>query len=337
MKTPYSLVASAYLVLAVAWVAPAADSTPAASTSAASKPTPAERPSLWGQAVSGVQARLFMPTEVEQDALVPIRLEIANDPDRLPAGVGRFDTFLLQTRVVVSMTNVKTKQSLTVRPPVPVNGIPTRDTGGEFVRLDGTAVKPFEMDVALRSAGASLEPGDYDCVLSCPVDEYRPKWLLQAEPPGSDWWSGKFQTAPLRVKVVPATAKHRTLFLPKVAYLAKSQLNAGFELRCDKKDVEAAEVPIRNGCYLGTRISRAGGASELTGDAISLPEGGSLFDDPTDPSIKVKPGDRLTFTLEVFETERAAEHLWLPVPGQDGYKTLWTRSFKVRVPESPQR
>ena len=104
MKTPYSLVASAYLVLAVAWVAPAADSTPAASTSAASKPTPAERPSLWGQAVSGVQARLFMPTEVEQDALVPIRLEIANDPDRLPAGVGRFDTFLLQTRVVVSMT-----------------------------------------------------------------------------------------------------------------------------------------------------------------------------------------------------------------------------------------
>ena len=150
MKTPYSLIASAYLVLAVAWVAPAADLTPAASTSAAPKPTPAERASLWGQAVNGVQARLFIPTEVEQDALVPIRLEIADDPDRLPADAARFDTFLLQTRVAVSMTNVKTKQSVTVRPPVPVNGIPTMDRGSEFVQLDGTAIKPFEMNVALR-------------------------------------------------------------------------------------------------------------------------------------------------------------------------------------------
>jgi hypothetical protein len=48
--------------------------------------------------------------------------------------------------------------------------------------------------------------------------------------------------------------------------------------------------------------SRAGGASELTGDAISLTEGGSLFDDPTDPGIKVKPGDTLTYTVVVFET-----------------------------------
>ena len=310
---------------------------PALRAVAADTVRPAERGSLWGPVVKGVQSRLFMPTEIEQDALVPIRFDIADDPDHLPPEMDRFDTFLLDTRVALSMTNVTTKKSVTLRPPVAINGIPTVDSGNDFVRLDGSAIKPFKMNVALRSAGATLEPGEYDCVLTCPIEENRPQWLIQPVPPGDGWWSGKFETAPLRVKVVPATAKKRLLFLPKKAYLAKSQLNAGFDLRCDKHDVEAVDVPVRNGCYLGTRISREGGASELTGDAISLPEGGLIFDDPTDPKVKVKPGEELTYTVEVFETARPSEHLWMPVPGQDEYKSLWTRSFKVKVPELPQR
>ena len=320
------MLALTFLVLSAASRAIASDAAPSS-----------QRASLWGPVVKGVQSRLFMATEIEQDALIPIRFDIADDPAHLPPGMDRFDTFLLDTRVVLSLTNIKTKKSVIVRPPVPENGIPTVDSGNDFVRLDGSEIKPFQMNVALRSARATLEPGEYDCVLSCPIEANRPQWLIQPVPPGDGWWSGRFETTPLRIKIVPATAKTRSLSLPKNAYLAKSQLNTGFELRCDKLDVEAVDVPVRNGCYLGARISREGGASELTGDAISLPAGGLIFDDPTDPKVKVKAGEELTYTVEVFETARPAEHHWMPVPGQDEYKSLWTRSFKVKVPELPQR
>ena len=57
---------------------------PALRAVAADTVRPAERASLWGPVVKGVQSRLFMPTEIEQDALVPIRFDIADDPDHLP-------------------------------------------------------------------------------------------------------------------------------------------------------------------------------------------------------------------------------------------------------------
>ena len=299
---------------------------------------PADKASLWGSATQGVQARLIMPAEIEQDSLVRIRFEIVDDPDRLPANSVRLDTFLLETRVEIALTNVKTRQLVTVVPPVPENGIPTMNQGTDFTKLDGKPVKPFAMTVALRPAGAALAPGEYEAVLSYAFEARQPQWLIGSAPPGQGWWSGKFQTAPMRIRVVPATQKKLTLYLPKTAYLSQSRPDSDFHLRCDKTNVEAVDVPLRNGCYLGTRISREHGASSLMSGELSRPEGGLLFDDPTSSTdAKDKPGDELTYTIEVFETERAAEHHWMPVEGRDGYKTLWRRTFKVKVPEHAQR
>ena len=339
MTMPYSQIVFMWafigLLPSATPLASAAEPAPSTTRPATTAPTKA---SLWGEPMLGVQARLTLPAEVEQDALVPIRLEIVDDPDRLPPNTNRLDTFLLETRIAITFTGVKTRQSVTVVPPVPVNGIPTINQGTDFAPLDGSPLKPFDMTVALRPAGAALAPGEYDCVLSYAAEGRQPQWLIQPAPPGQGWWSGKFQTAPVRVKVVPATEKKRTLYLPKTAHLSHSGLNSGFDLRCDKTDVEAVDVPVRNGCYLGTRIGRVHGASSLMSGELSLPEGGTLFDDPTStPDAKDKPGDELTYTVEVFETERAAEHGWMPVEGTDGYKTLWQRTFKVKVPENAHR
>jgi hypothetical protein len=342
MTTPHSHIVFvwAFGCLLLAATPRAAATEPAISTTgqAAPRSAPAHKAALWGEAIQGVQARLTLPGEVEQDALVPIGFEIVNDPDRLPPNTHRLDTFLLETRIAITITGVKTMQSVTVFPPVPVNGIPTMNQGTDFVPLDGSPVKPFQMTIALRPAGEALAPGEYDCVLTYGVEGHQPQWVIQSAPPGEGWWSGKFQTAPVRVKVMAATQKKRTLYLPKTAFLSQSRLNSGFDLRCDKTDVEAVELPVRNGCYLGTRIGRAHGASSLMGGALSLPEGGTLFDDPTStPDAKDKPGDELTYTVEVFETERAAEHSWMPLEGSDGYKTLWQRTLKVKVPEKAPR
>ena len=84
------------LLAVVAAAAVAAGPSPAPTTGPAAK---AERASLWGNAVDGLQARLLAPPEVEQNDLIPVRFEIASDPDRLPPGVDRLDTFLLPSRV----------------------------------------------------------------------------------------------------------------------------------------------------------------------------------------------------------------------------------------------
>jgi hypothetical protein len=208
----YALRVTILFVLASAATAPAAEPTSRPVLAPASRPS--QRASLWGPAVDGVQARLFIATEVEQDALVPIRLEIADDPGHLPAGTERFDTFLLQTRVAISMTNLKTGKSVTVGPLVPVNGIPTMNMGSDFVRLDGTPIPPFKMEIALRPAGAALEPGEYDCVLRCPFEGQRPQWLMQAAPQvlGAGWWSGKFETAAIVLLPAPLFPSSRFTF-----------------------------------------------------------------------------------------------------------------------------
>ena len=107
-------------------------------------------------------------------------------------------------------------------------------------------------------------------------------------------------------------------------------------LRCDKRDMEAVDVPVRNGCFLGTRVIHEGGAGMLAG-GFSLPaEGGVVFDDPTaDADAKAREGEEVTYMIEVFETDRPAEHAWMPLPDEDGYKTLWKRSYKVKVPPAP--
>lgn len=326
MTTPTQVLAQVvalYFLAAVPMIAVAAGPSTAPATGPAAK---VERASLWGNAVDGLQARLLAPAEVEQDDLIPLRFEIAADPDHLPPGVDGFDTFLLPTRVDVSMTNVKTGKTVAVGPLVPTNGIPTKNTGGDFVLLDAKPIKSFAVEVALRTAVTPVEPGDYECVLRYPSGRAPPAWALDVLPPTPErFWHGKWETAPLRVRVRAQSLKTLRLPVPK-----RVHLDADHVLRCDKEVIEAVDVPIRNGCFLGTRIRRIGGAEMLAG-GFSLPaEGGVVFDDPTtDADAKVQPGDEVTYAVEVFETEKPPEHIWLPTPGLDGYKTLWKRAYQT--------
>lgn len=283
-----------------------------------------QRTSLWGNAVNGLQARLLMPAAVEQNSLIPIRFQIACDPDHLPLGVDRLDTFLLPMRVSLLMKNVKSGRTVKVRPMIPTHSIPVRNTGDDFVPLDGTPIKVFEAEVALRPADPAIEPGEYDCVLNYPSD--LPTFPGELQPPNiKRCWGGNLATASIRMRVQPETPKIRQMKVP-----TRVHLDADRVLRCDEQDMERINVSIRNGCFLGTRITRNGGAEMLTGD-FSLPAaGGVVFDDPTpEADAKAGAGNEVSYTIEVFETETPPQHMWMPMPGQDGYKSLWKRVYKV--------
>ena len=159
-----------------------------------------------------------------------------------------------------------------------------------------------------RDAGAGE---DMTACLSCPHEENRPQWLIQPIPPGDGWWSGRFETAALRRQAGPRD-RQEALRIP-----AQEGLFGQEPTQCRLRSAGAPSMTWKRWtCRCATAATSAlesaarVGLRELTGDAISLPDGGLIFDDPSDPKVKAKPGEELTYSVEVFETARPAEHRW---------------------------
>jgi hypothetical protein len=95
---------------------------------------PATRRSLSGPVVSGIQARLQSLIDVEQNAALPVTLEIQCDPDLLPAGIARLNTFLYRVHCQLRMVNASSGKQFKTEPYDPTLGMITTDDGKTFGR-----------------------------------------------------------------------------------------------------------------------------------------------------------------------------------------------------------
>lgn len=282
---------------------------------------PAAHGSLWGAPVQGLQARLDGPRQCEQNEILSLRWELACDSDHLPAGVDRFDRRRVTERASLTMTDVRTGRAFTVTALDPWRGPPVDEDWALVSLAGGTAVK-LSLEFPLRAASPEVAPGDYDCVLTCRAKR-RPAGAMgpgtRVDP--ARVWHGELVTGPLRIHIAPETPKSRRLFVPGGVF----QDEEG-RLRCRAGDVEAIDVPLRNGCFVGTRVTGEDGMEELAGGWTLGREGGDIVRGTATP---LRWG---RCTVEVFETGLPPGHLWFPSPGSDDYKTLWKRTFSADRP-----
>jgi hypothetical protein len=301
------------------------------------------RTSPWGKAVHGLQARVRLPAQVEQNAPIEVSFEIECKPHQLPAGVSRLNTRRLPTLLRLTLTDVSTSDRVVLKPYDP-NGPP--EPTDSFVALSGRTVPPFRISFPLLRSypmtrdlavlgwtlRSEAEPGLYDGVVSYSYSLEDGSEGLGTEKEKSRFWTGSFCSAPVRIKIVPETPKTKTLVVPKRLRIEGHYVVFG------KDDSEEVKRPIRNGCFIGTRITGGDGTAAfgLWSSCWDQPGKGARIGDLNNGDPKRRAKERtLTYTIEIFETARLPESQWRPAPGADGYRTLWNETFTlIRKPDS---
>lgn len=274
---------------------------------------PAAAISPWGRAAGGLKIRLESPVAVEQNAALAVTLELQCDPQLLPEGVTRLNTFLYPAHCQLRLANITTGKVFLIETYDSTRGMLVPDDGKSFAVLDGTPIKGMEAAFPLRSAGPDLQPGDYDCTVS-----YCTQRLGNTRPNNNAaFWSGEVTSAPVRVKVISETPQTQAILVPK-----RLTVNADGRICLRSADAESLQVVVKNGMFLGTRISGAGaGMLEMNSGPPQMDSVSSIADLSSLPAEKP-----MTIRIEVFETPDPPCHMWAL---ESKSETLWTKTFSV--------
>ena len=273
---------------------------------------PAARTSLWGGAVGGVHGRFQSAIEVQQNAALPVTLELQCDPDFLPNGITRLNTFLYPAHCQLRLVNIASGKQFNVEPYDPTSGMPVPDGGNNIVVLDGKAITRLTTQFPLRLAGPELQPGDFDCTISYSTDRLgnvRPR-------AGAEFWSGEVVSAPLRVKVTAEIPRPQTVLVPTSLHV-----DADGKVRFHSQDAQSLQMAIGNGMFLGTTVSGADGDLMSMGSGPPEMDGVNAIADLSNSP----PGKTMTCTIEVFETSDPPHHMWMTADR----KTLWKKTLSV--------
>jgi hypothetical protein len=183
------------------------------------------------------------------------------------------------------------------------------------------------LEFPLAMAWDELAPGDYRC---------RVRLSYQPEREGCFRGTLVSPEFPLRVDQKPSSEE--TYLLPRTLRVVETTRDDGNgnripvrQVTYGKGDAEEVRLPRRNGFFLGTRLYR---------DGALFGEGGGVEPDATNPideSFGTSPGDQklgASYTIVIFETADAPEHMWGPGPGSGGYRELWRRTIAMSGAEN---
>jgi hypothetical protein len=266
--------------------------------------------SEWGAVASGLQTRIQSPAEVEQNAYLPVTLELKSIPDSLPNGVTRFNPVLFSDHCQIRMVSLTTGKEFDVKPHG-YSGPMFVDTGESLLPLDGHPLAPQAIEFPLRSAGPDLKPGDYDCTVN-----YSTLGTNNGlERVGPEIWAGQVVSASARVRVVPEIPRKQTILVPK-----RLTIDSDGQIRFHTADAEPLEIVVQNGMYLGTAISEDGNDKQLDGGPPVMDSVNAITDIDGIP-----PGKTVTYVIKIFETDVPPGHLW----GPDERHILWAKTFSV--------
>ncbi|MHC4212050.1 MAG: tetratricopeptide repeat protein [Planctomycetota bacterium] len=282
--------------------------------------------SVCGRESGGLQCRVWAPMEIEQGMSLEVKFELRSFPENLETGTKQLNMFLRDAHLKLSLKNVKTNKVFTIEPYDPTSGMPVTDRATSVVPLGGSAVEPWKVSFPLVRERDALDPGLYECSVEYSLPK-EPDWRWDKR--NGDWesfgfWHGTITSPPFELTILKETPKTKRLLLPKRLHYSRQERIVNYT----KQDAIEVEVPVRNGYFIGTRISHGRGYG--TSGAPLAPDGINGIDN----TVIVPPDGKLSYTIEIFETADPPKHMWRPHSGSGNYKTLWKETFEVDVSES---
>lgn len=291
------------------------------------KPADPQPESPWSEVADRMRCRVRAPSRAIQGELVRMNFEIqVTQAFMTPAGGVASGPDLRSSRATMALRD-SSGRTVLVRTYDPDAGMPPdRDEVWlNLVRKNETRTEPI--DFPLATAWDDLRPGDYRCRVTLECDA------------GRDGRFTRSLTAPefpLRIDAAPP--REETFLLPKALHVVETTFTTrdeGVETTIpvrqvvySRSDAEEVRLPRRNGFFLGTNLLRDGQMFGSLGGATIEPDGAN----PIDASYGTGPESQklgAAYTIVIFETADAPEHMWHPGPGSGGYRELWRRTIEV--------
>jgi beta-lactamase regulating signal transducer with metallopeptidase domain/Leucine-rich repeat (LRR) protein len=281
--------------------------------------------STWGNDQNGLQIRVKAPARIEQGLSVKAEIQLRCNPKNLTPGTKRLNEFLPAAFLEMSLKNVASGKTLSVRPFDPTQGMPVGDQGKYVQPLNGKPLKPWHIQFPLVRVYDSLTWGDYECQVRFSFPKQRSPWWrgTPAQWQAAGFWDGTLASGVFRLKVTKQSATTKTILLPKRLRTepANWQGRRVTAVVFKRKDAEKVTVKVRNGHVLGWKMG-----SMLAG-GLPQPDGANWID----LWLKRPKEKEVSYTIEVFETPHPATHFWRPE--QAGYRVIWKKTFTVQVPQ----
>lgn len=312
----------AWLLLAVAGCATAPE------------PSPVQPEAPWGEEVRGWRCRVRVPASAMRGDLVRTIVDVRLAADgRTPVDEEvpgpRDDQSNLSLELVGA-----SGRTVVVHPYDPNSGMRPDPVlrPRDVVVKDDTLTLPIEFPLA--AAWDDLPPGEYRCRFRMWFDARTDRHFTR-----------NLSSAEFPLRIEPAPPREEAFLLPKALRIVETTFTTrdeGVETTIPvrqviyaKADAEEIRLPRRNGFFLGTSFERDGQGYALLGGATIEPDGAN----PIDASYGTGPDAQklgASYTIVLFETADAPEHMWHPGPGSGGYRELWRRTIQVTPATSPR-
>ena len=295
---------------------------------------PSSQTTDWGDASGGLAIRVVAPKRVERGEVLAARIEWRVAPAGLAPGVRSLNGFLASAFVRLVLTPAGGGGAVRVSPYDPTQGMPVEDDRSAVAPLVDAPLPPWQGGFPLARAWDPLVAGTYSGVVEVDVPEAGPSWWPLGQAKGSEprptWresgqWSGTLRSRAFPLEVTRERDRTEAWRLPKRLALAK-----GGAVGCGASDLEDVTIAHRTGFFVG--VKWFDGGAEISVSCCGPPDFEKNSVDTLSRSHERGPFVK-TYRIEVFEVAMAPHHLWMPGPGADGYRALWTRTYDLSYTE----
>jgi hypothetical protein len=270
----------------------------------AQTPSPETTTTAWSDEISGVRLRIEAPISAQQGDAVRIAIELDTALDRLPAGRRRLDTIANENNAQLELVGADGKP-VQIRPYDPNHGMPpvypkVTDPAHD---LGSPKARSFTISFPLARAWDAL-----------PAGVYKARLTMTYSSGASDAWTGTLASQQFEIRVATSTPRAQVYLLPKMLRIEQGQVVY------HRADAEEVRFSTRNGFFTEATITSSDGSWRLGG--VPEPDDANPIDDGYSPNQRPA-----TYTIVVFETADAPQHLMVPAPGSGSYRELWRRTL----------
>jgi hypothetical protein len=248
------------------------------------------------------------PDAAHQGDVVRIRLDVQLlSPDAAPAGGVRFGPDRRAMSAVLECLRAG-GEVVAVAATDPYDGMPPDPDEPTPALASKLATARHTLNFPLATVWDALPPDGYRC-------RVRVRW----EPTREGFFRGALESPEVDLRIDADPPTPLTLLLPTTLRIERDRVTY------HPADAEDVPVNVRNGFFLAARIDAEGG-SDMSTALRSVPKPDD--ENPIDAVSSPRQWLARAYTITVFESAQAPQHLWWPGPASAGYREIWKRRIE---------